>query len=177
MCAYPHHIAYFNETIGGLRRGSNHLLGSSLSWGQDWLYLEQWHSARSSNINLRVISSGAYNPSCLGLECFKYAAIYHAGNITYGECYDPISTYQATIVESTMLSDDAIIRNEKRNLSLRRLISDSTPIGLSLSCTMSPPKIPKPILNEVPRADMNHRDSIDELAPNYLQILEQLYHE
>lgn len=37
--AYPHHLAYFNEFVGGPRYGSQHLLGSSVDWGQDWLLL------------------------------------------------------------------------------------------------------------------------------------------
>jgi hypothetical protein len=39
--AYPHHLAHFNEFVGGSRHGYKHLLGSSLDWGQDWLMLNE----------------------------------------------------------------------------------------------------------------------------------------
>lgn len=42
LWAYPHHISYFNEFVGGPRHGNQHLLGSSWDWGQDWLYLADW---------------------------------------------------------------------------------------------------------------------------------------
>lgn len=36
---YPHHLSYFNAIAGGPARGHQHLLGSSLDWGQDLLFL------------------------------------------------------------------------------------------------------------------------------------------
>ena len=40
--AYPHHLAYFNDFVGGSRYGYRHLLGSSLDWGQDILFLQSY---------------------------------------------------------------------------------------------------------------------------------------
>ncbi|MBC7967332.1 MAG: phospholipid carrier-dependent glycosyltransferase [Fuerstia sp.] len=34
LLVYPHHLAYFNDFVGGPRNGHKHLLGSSLDWGQ-----------------------------------------------------------------------------------------------------------------------------------------------
>ena len=39
---YPHHLAYFNECSGGYRSGWQHMLGSSLEFGQDLLLLDRW---------------------------------------------------------------------------------------------------------------------------------------
>lgn len=39
LFVYPHHLAYFNELAGGPKNGARHMLGSSLDWGQDLLYL------------------------------------------------------------------------------------------------------------------------------------------
>jgi len=39
---YPHSLAYFNESVGGPRCGHLHLLGSSVDWAQDFLYLREW---------------------------------------------------------------------------------------------------------------------------------------
>ena len=41
LSIYPHHLAYFNEFVGGPRNGHKHLLGSSFDWGQDWFYLSE----------------------------------------------------------------------------------------------------------------------------------------
>ncbi|MFV0444566.1 MAG: hypothetical protein ACK5Q5_13435 [Planctomycetaceae bacterium] len=36
--AYPHQLAYFNESAGGPHEGWRHFVGSSFDWGQDALY-------------------------------------------------------------------------------------------------------------------------------------------
>jgi hypothetical protein len=39
LFVYPHHLAYFNEFVGGSKNGYRHLLGSSFDWGQDLLLI------------------------------------------------------------------------------------------------------------------------------------------
>jgi hypothetical protein len=41
----PHYLAYFNELAGGPSGGSNHLVDSSLDWGQDLPGLKGWLDA------------------------------------------------------------------------------------------------------------------------------------
>lgn len=48
---YPHSLSYFNETIGGPRNGSRHLLGSNFDWGQDLRYLAKLMSNRSEVVD------------------------------------------------------------------------------------------------------------------------------
>jgi hypothetical protein len=43
---YPHHLAYFNDFVGGPRNGWKHLLGSSFDWGQDLLLIKRWLASR-----------------------------------------------------------------------------------------------------------------------------------
>ena len=38
----PHYLAYFNEIAGGPSEGANHLVDSSLDWGQDLPGLKDW---------------------------------------------------------------------------------------------------------------------------------------
>ncbi len=45
LWAYPHSLAYFNESVGGPRNGHFHLLNSNIDWGQDLLYLKRWLEA------------------------------------------------------------------------------------------------------------------------------------
>jgi hypothetical protein len=41
LSVYPHHLAYFNDFVGGPRGGHKHILGSSLDWGQDLLFIRR----------------------------------------------------------------------------------------------------------------------------------------
>jgi len=42
LFVFPHHLAYFNDFVGGPAIGHKYLLRSSMDWGQDWLYLRRW---------------------------------------------------------------------------------------------------------------------------------------
>ncbi|NQT13208.1 MAG: glycosyltransferase family 39 protein [Planctomycetes bacterium] len=45
LAVYPHSLSYFNESVGGPRRGPEHLLDSNIDWGQDLLHLNSWLNA------------------------------------------------------------------------------------------------------------------------------------
>lgn len=45
LLVFPHSHAYFNEFVGGPRKGPLHLLDSNFDWGQDLLLLEKWAKA------------------------------------------------------------------------------------------------------------------------------------
>ncbi|NUQ64604.1 MAG: glycosyltransferase family 39 protein [Pirellulales bacterium] len=42
LMAYPHTLSHFNELAGGPLGGHGHLIGSSIEYGQDYLYLKRW---------------------------------------------------------------------------------------------------------------------------------------
>jgi hypothetical protein len=42
LSVYPHQASFFNRLVGGPRRGSEHLVDSNISWGQDLLLLRDW---------------------------------------------------------------------------------------------------------------------------------------
>jgi hypothetical protein len=42
LWCYPHSLSYFNELVGGPKRGHEHLLDSNIDSGQDLLYLKRW---------------------------------------------------------------------------------------------------------------------------------------
>jgi hypothetical protein len=68
---YPHSLSYFNESIGGPRRGPEHLLGSNVDWGQDLRYLQRlWHdgSGGVESNHLHLAYYGGLNPRDLGLH-------------------------------------------------------------------------------------------------------------
>jgi hypothetical protein len=43
LSIYPHSLSYFNELVGGPKRGHWHLGNSNIDWGQDLLHLRDWY--------------------------------------------------------------------------------------------------------------------------------------
>lgn len=64
---YPHNLSYFNELVGGPTKGHEHLLGSSLDWGQDLLYLKEWYENHPAARPFYFASYGALDPGLAGL--------------------------------------------------------------------------------------------------------------
>lgn len=42
LWVYPHSLSYFNELAGGPADGHRHMIMSSLDWGQDLIFLQEW---------------------------------------------------------------------------------------------------------------------------------------
>lgn len=58
--AYPHQLAYFNETAGGPERGWQQMLGSSVDWGQDLLFVRDWLELQQVNeLAVRIKSTNS----------------------------------------------------------------------------------------------------------------------
>ena len=68
LWVYPHSLGYFNELTGGPAGGPSHLLGSSVDWGQDLLYLRRWLDAHPAARPLALAFHGMYEPRTLGME-------------------------------------------------------------------------------------------------------------
>lgn len=69
LSVYPHSLSYFNECSGGPERGSRHLLGSNVDWGQDFMYLKQWINRQQTAKPIYVWRDGFFDPRSLGLNC------------------------------------------------------------------------------------------------------------
>lgn len=67
LAVYPHSLSYFNELVGGPMNGHAHIIGSSVDWGQDLIYLEEWVENHPDVHSLRVAYSGPVSPELLGL--------------------------------------------------------------------------------------------------------------
>jgi hypothetical protein len=63
---HPHHLAYFNELIGGPARGYRYLGDSNLDWGQDLTGLAEY--AATVDGDLYVSYGGAAEPAYYGLD-------------------------------------------------------------------------------------------------------------
>jgi 4-amino-4-deoxy-L-arabinose transferase-like glycosyltransferase len=72
VAIYPHYLAYFNQLAGGPRHGYQHLVDSSLDWGQDLPGLKRWLSERQDTamkgkpVYLSYFGTGS--PEYYGLE-------------------------------------------------------------------------------------------------------------
>lgn len=58
LLAYPNHLAYFNEFVGGSSQGHHHLMGSSLDWGQGTLEAVEWlnHHEPAAEVEFSMFS-------------------------------------------------------------------------------------------------------------------------
>jgi hypothetical protein len=84
---YPHHLAYFNELAGGPANGHKHLLGSSLDWGQDLLYVKRWLRCQSRPVRVDVVCG--YDPGCLiGENAALQRRVSGAGRDMHGDFGD-----------------------------------------------------------------------------------------
>ncbi len=70
LLVYPHHLAYFNEFVGGPKNGYQHLLGSSFDWGQDCLLVRdamQSAERRHQKCVLWRPNIDSFSPEALGV--------------------------------------------------------------------------------------------------------------
>jgi hypothetical protein len=75
MAAYPHMLPYFNELAGGPLRGSEHLLGSNVEWGQDYLLLKKWGEEHPEARPMYVGGERFYNPADIGIDAIDLSRI------------------------------------------------------------------------------------------------------
>jgi hypothetical protein len=68
LWCFPHSLSYFNELVGGPEHGGEHLLDSSIAWGQDLLYLKDWYDANPEARPFYLATSGFVDPRVAGIE-------------------------------------------------------------------------------------------------------------
>lgn len=64
---HPHHLAYFNELIGGPQNGYRYLVDSNLDWGQDLKGLKRFMDAHGIE-RIKLSYFGTVDPALYGLE-------------------------------------------------------------------------------------------------------------
>lgn len=68
VLVFPHSLSYFNAVSGGPRNGDAHMVGSSLDWGQDLLYLKTWLDEHPEARPLHLAYHGYTDPRVAGIE-------------------------------------------------------------------------------------------------------------
>jgi hypothetical protein len=63
---HPHHLAYFNELIGGPKNGYHYLVDSNLDWGQDLKGLKAYMDERGIE-RIKLSYFGTVSPQLYGL--------------------------------------------------------------------------------------------------------------
>ena len=69
----PDYIAYFNQLLGGPARGYEHLVDSSLDWGQDLPGLKRWLDAHSHGEKIFLSYFGSGSPAYEGIRATRIA--------------------------------------------------------------------------------------------------------
>jgi hypothetical protein len=76
----PHYLAYFNELAGGPSGGSQHLVDSSLDWGQDLPGLKAWlaaHRLPGEDVYLAYAGTGEPRYYRMGVKRLAYINGFH----------------------------------------------------------------------------------------------------
>jgi 4-amino-4-deoxy-L-arabinose transferase-like glycosyltransferase len=68
LIVFPHLGSYFNEVVGGPRRGAKWLLGSDIGWGQDLLNLKRWLDDHPQAHPLKLAYVGNIDPRLAGID-------------------------------------------------------------------------------------------------------------
>ena len=68
LFVYPHSLSYFNELAFGPHGGSDHLVGSPVSWGQDLFYLRDWIRQKGLTDPVYVATLSYVDPRWAGVD-------------------------------------------------------------------------------------------------------------
>ncbi len=124
----PHHLAYFSPLVGGPSEGYQHLVDSSLDWGQDLPGLKQWLSAnRRPHEPLFFSYFGTSEPAYYGIDATSLPTLHPFDRVRPWYWPEPgLYAISASMLQHVYLG----IRgpwtpaNEKRYQELRRLDAD-----------------------------------------------------
>jgi Dolichyl-phosphate-mannose-protein mannosyltransferase len=99
----PNYLAYFNQIAGGPRNGYQHLVDSSLDWGQDLPALKWWvdrHSSAPMAKPLYLAYFGSADPKSEGIDAKTLPENHSTGNMTFAPLRGGIYCISATTLQS-----------------------------------------------------------------------------
>jgi hypothetical protein len=99
----PDYLAYFNETVGGPHHGYEHLVDSSLDWGQDLPALKRWLDDNHSVVDgkqLYLSYFGTADPRWYGIDAKQITGTPLAWETTSGPLTTGIYCISVTTLQS-----------------------------------------------------------------------------
>ena len=99
----PNYLAYFNQIAGGPSRGYEHLVDSSLDWGQDLPALKSWidnHSATVDGRPLYLAYFGSADPRAAGIDAKQLPENHSTGDQRFAQLGAGVYCISATKLQS-----------------------------------------------------------------------------
>ena len=96
---HPHHLAYFNELVGGPANGHRYLVDSNLDWGQDLKGLKAYCEARGVE-RIKLSYFGSVDPALYDLN-YEWLPSYHLP--TRGRTHIELPTAGTIAISATNL--------------------------------------------------------------------------
>jgi hypothetical protein len=99
----PNYLAYFNQIAGGPSRGYEHLVDSSLDWGQDLPALKSWidnHGALVDGKRLYLAYFGAADPHSYKIGAKTLPENHSTGDLTFAPLRGGVYCVSATTLQS-----------------------------------------------------------------------------
>lgn len=91
LCIFPHHLAYFNELVGGPSNGYRYLVDSNLDWGQGLKHLRRYlleHDIDDLWLGYFGTADPAYYLRGTGIDC---RSLFGPGSTGIAEGFSPIN--------------------------------------------------------------------------------------
>jgi len=99
----PNYLAYFNQIAGGPSRGYEHLVDSSLDWGQDLPALKSWIDNNGALVDgkpLYLAYFGAADPHSYKIRAKTLPEDHSTGDLTFGPLRGGVYCVSATTLQS-----------------------------------------------------------------------------
>jgi hypothetical protein len=99
----PNYLAYFNQIAGGPGRGYQHLVDSSLDWGQDLPSLKTWIDNRTEIVGARPLYLnyfGSADPRWYGINAKRLPEDHSTGDRSFAMLRGGIYCISATMLQS-----------------------------------------------------------------------------
>jgi Dolichyl-phosphate-mannose-protein mannosyltransferase len=103
FAARPNYLAYLNQAAGGSSRGYEHLVDSSLDWGQDLPALKSWvdsHRAVVDGKTVYLAYFGSADPHWYGINAKTLPENHSTGDLTFAPLRRGVYCVSATTLQS-----------------------------------------------------------------------------
>jgi len=105
LSIFPHHMSYFNELVGGPKRGYKFLDDSNLDWGQDLFYVKFWMNRHKTAVPLHLSYDVALiDPAWVGISYLPVPAGPSAMSKVSGDPVGPLPGWYCLSIKHIYLN-------------------------------------------------------------------------